>query len=63
MSKVWFWFFFNNENVTGYKVRAEILNLCNINNTSKLLMVGGKCVWKPVRAAIFTDEAIDHPQI
>lgn len=56
-------FFFYNKNVIGYKVRAEILNLCNINNTSKLLMIGGKCVWKPVHAAIFTDEAIDHPQI
>lgn len=47
----------------GYKVRAEILILCNVNNTSKLLMIGGKCVWKPAHAAIFTDEAIDHLQI
>lgn len=47
----------------GYKVEAGIWNLSNIKNASKLLMIGDNCVWKPVHAAVFTDEAIDHPQI
>lgn len=55
--------FFYSRNVTVFIVGPGIVHLSGIKDTSELLVIGDKCVWKPAHAAVFTDEAIDHWQI
>lgn len=63
IQNIFFNFFFYSKNFTVFIVGPGILNLSNIKDASKLLVIGDKCVWKPAHAAVFTGEAIDHWQI
>lgn len=63
IQNIFFNFFLNSKYFTVLIFGPGIVKLSNIKDTSKLLVIDEKCVWKPAHAAVFTGEAIDHWQM